>query len=61
MLFEQKQEIKIDHTIPMRCQQVMRERKEESDELIRQALLASSATEAFREAIQEESCVNQKY
>jgi hypothetical protein len=49
MLFEQKQEIKIDHTIPMRCQRMLRERKEESDELIRQALLATSATEAIQE------------
>jgi len=49
MLFEQRQDRKMDQTIPMRKQRVERLEEQVGQELIRLALQANSATEATRE------------
>lgn len=49
MLFEQKQDRKLDQTIPMRKQLVERLETQVNQELIRMALQSKSASEAIRE------------
>jgi hypothetical protein len=49
MLFEQKQDRKMDQTIPMRKQRVERLEAQVNQELIRLALQATSASEAAQQ------------
>lgn len=49
MLFEQREDRKMDQTIPMRKQRVERLEAQVNQELIRLALQKGSATEAIQE------------